>query len=118
MQRRAWWLLRVPSDWPAAHQGRVDGLFRLTFRILKPERVLASLLSAHGCTVFPARRRQSSVIRPWCFAGSHMVRELTLPVSLCAFVHCQGEESTGPSHRTIEERERCQPQETSEPRHG
>ena len=40
-----------------------------------------------------------------------------LPGSLRAFVHDQGKESTGPDHRTIEERQRCQSQETSEPGH-
>ena len=54
---------------------------------------------------------------PWRFAGNHGVRELTLPVALRAFIHYQGEESTGSSHRTIEKRQRCQPQETPEPRH-
>ena len=38
-------------------------------------------------------------------------------MSLRAFVHDQGEESTGPNHGTIEERERCQSQETPEPGH-
>ena len=54
---------------------------------------------------------------PWRFAGNHGVRELTLPVALRAFIHYQGEESTGSSHRTIEKRQRCQPQETPEPEH-
>src|SRR6266496_3324659 len=40
-----------------------------------------------------------------------------LPVSLRPFVHDQRKESTGPNHDTIEERQRCQPQETSEPGH-
>ncbi len=55
---------------------------------------------------------------PWRFAGNRMVRELMWLVSLRAFVHYQGEESTGPDHHTIEERQRCQPQETPEPVHN
>ena len=57
------------------------------------------------------------MITPWRFAGKRSMRELTLPVSLRAFVYYQGKESTGPDYRTIEERERCQSQETPEPGH-
>lgn len=51
---------------------------------------------------------------------------LTCPASLAgracggalrAFVYDQGEESAGPDHHTIEERQRCQSQETPEPRY-
>src|SRR5262245_50281051 len=49
-----------------------------------------------------------------------MAQELTWPVTLRAFVHDQGKYRTGSDYHTIEERQRCQSQETPESRddHG